>query len=334
LSPMLEHLRILSFIMVLFVGIGLIVYLLQIYRRYPYTYLIYQAKYTVCTSIGYLLLFFYLYANTNIRDGMITLPNFSIKNTIDILYFILGVGMIYYMLSALLSFRNISLSKGWKLAIWTLALFLLIAFLSRLVLNEENIFFKFLELLLQNLYYFILVAEVILLIAFLFFWKKRDERLNRQISRYFSLFYLSRYLIIFLGIVVLSKYEMPGPVKYIIIFSSPLVANIMPFIWARFFFIRYAEEMQKQLSKTIDIDSICQEYHISNREREVIQLILDGKSNRDIEEALFISYHTVKNHVSNIFRKLNIRSRNDLIFFFMRHLKDYPLNQINESGTE
>ena len=328
---MLDHLRILSFILVLFVGIGLIVYLFQIYRRHPYTYLIYQAKYSICTSIGYLLLFFYLYANTNLTEGLMTLPIDSVRNLIELFYILIGIGLIYYMLSALMSFRNLSLSKRWKLAIWILILFLIIVFLSKFLLREENILFNAFNLFLNNLYYLILIVEVIMLIASLFFWKKNDKRANKQISRSFSLFYLSRYVIIFLGILILSKYEMSGLVTYAIIFSSPVVANIMPFIWARFFFLRYAEEMQKQLSKTIDVDSICKEFKISNREREVIQLILKGKNNHEIEEALFISYHTVKNHISNIFRKLNVRTKHDLIYLFMKQLKDSPLRQIGQA---
>jgi len=331
---MLEHIRIFSFIIVLFLGIGLIGYILQVYRRYPYAYLIYQAKYTVCTNIGYLLLFLYLYASTNLTEGLMTLPNDSFRNLIEMFYIMIGVGMIYYMLSALLSFRNLSLSKRWKLAILLFVAFLCFSYMSRFFLREENILFHILDLFHRYLYSSIIVLEVIMLIAFMFFWKKEANRVKKQISRSFSLFYLSRYLIILLGVLILSKYQMPGLVKSTIVFSIPLVVNIMPIIWIRFFYLRYAEEMQKQLSITIDVDSICKGYNISNREREVIKLMLEGKSNREIEKLLFISYHTVKNHVSNIFRKLNVRSRHDLIYFFMRHLKDSPLSRINQSDPE
>lgn len=52
---------------------------------------------------------------------------------------------------------------------------------------------------------------------------------------------------------------------------------------------------------------VCLPLHLlTRRECEVLQLLADGKSNRGIGEALFISEKTVKNHVSNILQKLNV----------------------------
>jgi len=64
------------------------------------------------------------------------------------------------------------------------------------------------------------------------------------------------------------------------------------------------------------IDSIKEFYiknNISNREREVIKLIVNGKSNKEIEELLFISIKTVNNHKYNIYKKLKIN--NNIIHF-------------------
>jgi len=48
---------------------------------------------------------------------------------------------------------------------------------------------------------------------------------------------------------------------------------------------------------------------LTPREREVLKLIAQGLSNGEIAAALFISQHTVKNHVSNIYRKLGEHDR-------------------------
>ncbi|MGJ3204200.1 response regulator [Geobacillus thermoleovorans] len=52
---------------------------------------------------------------------------------------------------------------------------------------------------------------------------------------------------------------------------------------------------------------------LTQRECEVLQLLADGKSNRAIGEALYISEKTVKNHVSSILQKLNVNDRTQAV---------------------
>ncbi|HET7658640.1 MAG TPA: response regulator transcription factor [Bacillales bacterium] len=52
---------------------------------------------------------------------------------------------------------------------------------------------------------------------------------------------------------------------------------------------------------------------LTRRECEVLQLLTDGKSNRAIGEALYISEKTVKNHVSNILQKINVEDRTQAV---------------------
>lgn len=57
--------------------------------------------------------------------------------------------------------------------------------------------------------------------------------------------------------------------------------------------------------------------HITPREQEVLELIVDRMSNREIAEALVISEKTVKTHVSNLLAKLHVSSRGDLRLLVM-----------------
>jgi DNA-binding CsgD family transcriptional regulator len=49
------------------------------------------------------------------------------------------------------------------------------------------------------------------------------------------------------------------------------------------------------------------------REREVVQLIAEGLSNKEIAARLFIEFATVKNHVHNILEKLDVARRSDAV---------------------
>ena len=53
---------------------------------------------------------------------------------------------------------------------------------------------------------------------------------------------------------------------------------------------------------------------LSAREKEVVQCLVAGLTNRDIAEALKISQHTVKNYMFKIFEKLGVSNRVELVF--------------------
>ena len=55
---------------------------------------------------------------------------------------------------------------------------------------------------------------------------------------------------------------------------------------------------------------------LSRQETTIKNLILNGKSNKEIAEELFISLSTVKTHITNIYQKLNISNRNELVSTF------------------
>ncbi len=57
---------------------------------------------------------------------------------------------------------------------------------------------------------------------------------------------------------------------------------------------------------------------LTRRELDVLQFIAKGMCNKDIAESLFISEKTVKNHLTNIFRKINVDDRTQAALFAIK----------------
>lgn len=57
---------------------------------------------------------------------------------------------------------------------------------------------------------------------------------------------------------------------------------------------------------------------LTNREREVFELLVQDKTTRDIAEQLFISEKTVRNHISNVMQKLGVKGRSQAVVELIR----------------
>ncbi|MBN1624387.1 MAG: response regulator transcription factor [Clostridia bacterium] len=82
---------------------------------------------------------------------------------------------------------------------------------------------------------------------------------------------------------------------------------------------KIAEKITSRLSSinsrpNIKIDEFTE------REMDIINLLIEGKSNSDIAKQLYLSNGTVKNYVSQIYMKINVSDRANAILYFKRHL--------------
>jgi len=77
---------------------------------------------------------------------------------------------------------------------------------------------------------------------------------------------------------------------------------------------RAARMLSDSTAQSYSVDpALLQELGISKREFEVLELIANGLSTREISEKLFISHNTVKTHTSNLFQKLNAKRRTQAV---------------------
>lgn len=96
-------------------------------------------------------------------------------------------------------------------------------------------------------------------------------------------------------------------------FSYPIYILAFSIVALVYLFVRFGIDRQEEQNKpTLDYESL-QRYKISEREFSVVKLICEGMTNKEIAQELSISVNTVNNHVANIFNKMEVRSRIDLL---------------------
>jgi DNA-binding NarL/FixJ family response regulator len=59
-------------------------------------------------------------------------------------------------------------------------------------------------------------------------------------------------------------------------------------------------------------------HELTDRERKVISGLLDGLSYKLIAERVFVSVDTVRFHIKNIYRKLHVNSKGELVSMFLK----------------
>lgn len=73
---------------------------------------------------------------------------------------------------------------------------------------------------------------------------------------------------------------------------------------------------------------------LSNREAEVAELVSKGLSNKEVANQLFVTEKTVKFHLTNIYKKMNVKSRAQLIVWCLPHLGFIENEARQEAGVQ
>jgi DNA-binding CsgD family transcriptional regulator len=138
-------------------------------------------------------------------------------------------------------------------------------------------------------------------------WSVKTSRLGRRSFSVFGLSYFVWYAVQF----VVQRSFNPSVAYYV---NSVLLLPVsaIPFFWIKLCLLK--EIGLSQLEEKANLaDQLAKDHNISPREWEIINLLVRGKSNKEIEALLFISHSTVKNHIYNICQKMKVNSRLQLV---------------------
>jgi DNA-binding NarL/FixJ family response regulator len=98
------------------------------------------------------------------------------------------------------------------------------------------------------------------------------------------------------------------------------------------------EQLLRSLShpRSLKVTNVMGDSLLSQREEQVLHLLADGLSNRDLAKTLKLSEHTVKNHLFRIFDKLGVSNRMEAVLYAisLREQKAWPSRPVSSSIAE
>jgi DNA-binding CsgD family transcriptional regulator/uncharacterized protein with PQ loop repeat len=153
-----------------------------------------------------------------------------------------------------------------------------------------------------------IVLVIAILQLFLYGKKTRDEK-NQKAIQIFAFMNLFAFGAIILLCLYTERSTMLAAIFLLVFFSR----NLLPVLYWRSHLKKHfiAPILHKAGSQTMR--QFSQEHGISKREEEVIQQLCEGKTNKEISDALFISLQTVKDHIYRIYQKTDVKNRVQLI---------------------
>jgi DNA-binding CsgD family transcriptional regulator len=308
------HLVLLVMLMALILGTWAAVYAFQFYKVYGHSFLRFLVRYIFFLNLAVFLYLVTKYFYLNFPDSLFTDPKSTFYTIVFLIATLVEVGLIHSYFFVVLGLKGIEDSQKsnrfFAVGLILLGISYIIGITTYMNTGSNMWIITMYKGVVISAMIVILTANVSLLI------RKKAENNNNTLKsmRTFGWFNLVGYVIFF------ASSALPESVGIYVSASALLLLNSIPIVWLKKFFMSgYIKFMHDGNLPFLDV--ALQNYQISKREREIMELILQGKSNKEIEDGLFISYNTVKNHIYNLYQKLGVKSRGQLINFILETRK-------------
>ena len=222
----------------------------------------------------------------------------------DLIGFPTALVAFYFILSAISKLVGFHIKENTKKYFVLTISFLWILSSISLFLRLQGLPVHFYSYLWNIFFYVVPILQICLFVAGYF--KANKSLQNDAWSKKFLIISLAGYVVW----VVLSFIPFqPVLWRHLIIFSFYL-ALLLPAVYLHFNI------------KFIPAENMRSIKDLSAREKEVVTLLLEGKTNQEISDQLFVSLQTVKNYISKIYKRFGIKNRVEFV------------NLINKSGGE
>jgi DNA-binding CsgD family transcriptional regulator len=287
---------------------------IKLYENYRLKYLLFYMGYIIVHNILGFFSLFGTYLYDMLRPSMNEPPGFVGELLYLLILPLIPVSLFLYLNFAA-EILDTQLSNRLKkifIILWAFFILLYLLIIGRVFLTPSE---SLVSLVLWMVY---LLEGIVFYLANLFLvfkaLKIKDKTWKRTIQ-YIGFFYLgvlSVYVIAFLHIIILSHFS------FLVLHFG---YNIPPLIFLFFYLKKSNFGVSMPIGQEENLKNFFKQHSITPRESEIILMLLSGSKNKDIGKELFISYHTVKNHIHKIYQKLDVRNRLQMYSTIKNHIQ-------------
>ena len=311
----MNHIYIFALILNLIVGSYVLIYIRHFNKKHDKVYLTSIKTFTLFVNLLIFAFFLSKYIFTNVSIDKSTGLYTALRSIILSIFIISEFSVGYYIYKTICLLKEEPLSKIIKLLYFSygIVFFILYANFFLFKFNDHQYIHS-----LDMVWELSINIFIIIQLTGLFYYSYKYNKTQNSLRSFGYIFFIgfAAYLLPQISFYIFGR----GIGKY----TDPIVLffiNITPWVWLHFFY----QEQSVKISNSKDIEQLYEilkkESSISKREFEIINQIFLGKSNQEMCDILFISFHTVKNHIYSIFKKLDINSRSQLIHYINNRLE-------------
>ena len=293
---------------------GVIFIAFRLWRKYMHRFL-----YFLFIYIGLFYSYIFLSYNGRVFAKLLSDSNYNLLITYLINAIVttpLLLISIYFLVKWEADLLGIKLNKIFIFGFWIVQVLLLVLlftlFITFISTKNEGSILPYIRVLGYSISFMLLFSYLFLL----FGSRSIEKKTRRSLSRNLGIIYIGILFLQFLlsDILRFSFYE-DVILNNMFMFGMLFLLNLIPLVYLYVYLKKHHLDLGFSIPDLNGIDRSLMDYGLTGREKEIIELIIAGMSNKDIGRKLFISIKTVKNHISSIYLKTSVKNRVQLSNF-------------------
>ncbi|UCE60634.1 MAG: helix-turn-helix transcriptional regulator [Phycisphaerales bacterium] len=316
----MQHLTVFFFTLSLATACAAVIITAQAYRRHGFDFLRWFLYFVIGLNLGLLVDFLFAYLSANLAEQITPGLARVISAAGRIVEMVIMLGVYFSVLQSSRTLVAEKLSRRSKQILAAVSVLVILVFAVSIdsLLSVEGIQIHSWINGLFNLFGHLFCIGVL---VHLILKARRVERPAQRAALVIAARIYLTLIVALLGLDLLYAFDAIPVDQFGLATSLFYIAfNLVPvFLLGKFIRRVFVEEARLPPAEIDlrDFGALCERFGITHREREIIELICQGKANKEIADRLYIEVQSVKDHNYRIFRKLKVQSRMQVARLFL-----------------